>query len=302
MTQRFSPATLLLLVLPPMIWAGNAIVGRLAVPVVPPFTLNLLRWALAFLMLLPLAAWVLKPGSGLWSSWRRFAMLGLFGAGLYNTLQYLALKTSTPINVTLVASSIPILMLGVGWLFYGQSISRRQLAGALLSMIGVLVVLCQGDWRRLTQLHLVPGDIFMLLASLAWAVYSWMLTKQDEPQSIRRDWAAFLLAQSVFGIGWSSVFSVGEWAVTDARIEWGWTLIAALVYVSAVASILAYRCWGLSVARVGPAAAGFFINLTPLFAALMSTLMLGDAPKPFHGLAFLLIVGGIAVSSTQRRT
>lgn len=301
MTQRFSPATLMLLVAPPLIWAGNALVGRLVVPIVPPFTLNLLRWVLAFLMLLPFAAWVLKPGSGLWSSWRRFAVLGLFGAGIYNTLQYLALKTSTPINVTLVASCIPILMLGVGWMFYGQVISRRQIAGALLSMLGVVVVLCQGDWHRLAQLHLVPGDIFMLLAALAWAIYSWMLTRQDEPQHIRRDWAAFLIAQSVFGIGWSSMFSAGEWALTDAHIEWGWSLVAALLYVSLVASILAYRCWGLSVARVGPNIAAFFTNLTPLFAALMSTLLLGDAPKLFHGVAFLLIVGGIVVASLRKR-
>ncbi|MGA0571858.1 DMT family transporter [Variovorax sp. VNK109] len=300
MNQRFTPATLMLLVAPPLIWAGNAMVGRLAVPIVPPFTLNLLRWSLAFIILLPMAAWVLKPGSGLWSSWRRFAVLGLFGAGLYNTLQYLALKTSTPINVTLVASSIPIWMLGIGALFYGQTISRRQIAGAVLSILGVVVVLCQGDWHRLAQVHLVPGDIFMLLASLAWAIYSWLLTKPAEPQNIRSDWAAFLMAQTVFGIGWSSLFSAGEWAVADVHIEWGWALLAALLYVSAVASVLAYRCWGLSVARVGPNIASFFTNLTPLFAALLSTVMLGEAPRLFHGVAFALIVGGIVASSGRK--
>jgi hypothetical protein len=107
-SARLTPTTLLLLLIPPLMWAGNAVVGRLMQGVVPPVTLNFLRWVLAMLMLLPLAGWVLRPGSGLWTHWRRFALLGLLGVGMYNSLQYMALKTSTPLNVTLVASSIPV--------------------------------------------------------------------------------------------------------------------------------------------------------------------------------------------------
>ena len=87
------------------LWAGNAVVGRLVTDLVPPITLNFLRWAVAFVLLLPLGAWVLRRGSGLWSHWKRYAVLGLLGVGCYNALQYLALKTSTPLNVTLVAAS-----------------------------------------------------------------------------------------------------------------------------------------------------------------------------------------------------
>jgi drug/metabolite transporter (DMT)-like permease len=73
--------------------------------------------------------------------------------------------------------------------------------------------------------------------------------------------------------------------------------VAALLYVSLGASIVAYRCWGLGVAQGGPALAAFFGNLTPLFAALLSTVMLGEAPQAYHAAAFALIVGGIAVSA-----
>lgn len=114
MNQRLTPATAALLVIPPLLWAGNAVVGRLVNGLVPPVTLNFLRWVLAFALLLPFAAWVLRRGSGLWTHWRRYALLGLLGVGAYNALQYLALKTSTPINVTLVAASTPIFMLGIG--------------------------------------------------------------------------------------------------------------------------------------------------------------------------------------------
>src|SRR5215207_7525638 len=134
MNQRLTPATALLLTLPPVLWAGNAVVGRLVNGLVPPITLNFLRWALAFALLLPLAGWALRRGSGLWAHWRRFAVLGLLGVGCYNALQYLALTTSTPLNVTLVAASSPVWMLGIGALFFGQQVTARQLAGAVLSI------------------------------------------------------------------------------------------------------------------------------------------------------------------------
>lgn len=300
MNQRLTPATAALLVIPPLLWAGNAIVGRLASGLVPPITLNFLRWALAFALLVPFAYPVLRRDSALWPHWRRYAVLGLLGVGCYNALQYLALKTSTPINVTLVASSTPIFMLVVGRVFFGQAISRRQVAGAVLSIAGVLLVLCRGEWARLAQLHLLPGDVYVLLATLAWAFYSWLLSKPADPPTIRGSWAAFLVAQMVFGLGWSGLFAAGEWATTDTHIVWGWPVAAALFYVALGPSILAYRSYGLGVQRVGPTIASFFSNLTPLFAALMSAAFLGEPPQAFHAVAFVFIVGGIVVSS--RRT
>jgi drug/metabolite transporter (DMT)-like permease len=299
MTQRLTPSTALLLTIPPLLWAGNAVVGRMVNGLVPPITLNFLRWALAFLLLLPLAAPVLRPGSGLWSHWRRYAVLGLLGVGCYNALQYLALKTSTPLNVTLVAASSPVWMLGVGALFFGQRVTARQLLGAVLSIAGVLVVLARGDWQQLLAVRLVAGDVYVLLATAAWAVYSWLLVRPGDPPAIRSNWAAFLLAQIVFGLGWSGLFAGGEWALTDAQIHWGWPLVAALAYVAVGPAIIAYRCWGMGVQRAGPSVAGFFSNLTPLFAALMSAAFLQELPHLYHGIAFALIVGGIVVSSRR---
>ena len=102
MTQRLSPGTAAMLAAAPLLWAGNAVVGRALHTLIAPSTLNFLRWLLAFALLLPLAWQVLRPASGLWPHWRRYAALGLFGIGSYNALQYLALQTSTALNVTLV--------------------------------------------------------------------------------------------------------------------------------------------------------------------------------------------------------
>jgi len=304
MTTRLTARTALLLTIPPLLWAGNAVVGRLMTTEVPPITFNLLRWVMGFALLLPLAAWVVRRDSPLWSHWRRMALLGLLGMGSYNALQYMALKTSTPLNVTLVGSSMPIFMLGLGRLFFGAAISRQQWWGVALSTTGVLTVLTRGDWSQLLTLRLVAGDVLMLLATATWAWYSWLLIKppanQPDPPALRNDWAAWLLAQVVPGLVWSGLFTGVEWAVMPGlEIHWGWPLVAALVYVAVGPSLVAYYCWGNGVAAAGPQAAGFFVNLTPLFAALLSAAVLGELPKVYHGVAFALIVGGIVVSSRK---
>jgi drug/metabolite transporter (DMT)-like permease len=299
MNHRLTLSTAALLTVPPLLWAGNAVVGRLVYPLISPITLNFLRWGLAFFILLPFAAWVLRRGSGLWTHWRRYAWLGLLGIGCYNALQYLALTTSSALNVTLVAASTPVWMLATGTLFFGQRVSQRQIAGALLSVAGVLLVLSRGEWALLMQVRLVPGDLYILVATVGWAFYSWLLVRGDDPPEIRSDWAAFLMAQLVPGLAWSGLFAAGEWAVGEVTLQWGWPLAAALVYVAIGPAILAYRCWGLGVQRVGPTVAGFFANLAPLFAALMSAAFLGELPRLYHALAFLLIVGGIVVSSRR---
>jgi drug/metabolite transporter (DMT)-like permease len=169
MSRGLSLSTFVLLTIPPLMWAGNAVTGRLVNELVPPMTLNLLRWALAFLFLLPLAAGVLKPSSPMWAHWRRFSLLGFLSIGAYNSLQYLALHSSTPLNVTLVAASMPVWMLGLGWLMYGEKVRPRQALGALLSICGVLLVLSRGEWQVLMKVRLVPGDFYVLLATVAWA-------------------------------------------------------------------------------------------------------------------------------------
>lgn len=299
MSQRLTLRSALLLTIPPLLWAGNAIVGRLVHDLVPPVLLNCLRWVIAFFVLLPLAGPVFRREAGLWPHWRRFAVLGLLGIGMYNALQYLALQSSTPINVTLVASGMPVWMLLTGWLFFGVRVSPRQVGGALLSIAGVLLVLARGEWAHLRELHLVAGDLFMILATIAWSLYSWLLTRTTQPAALRADWAGFLLAQVAFGVLWSGGFAAGEWVLGGMPVKWGWPLLAALAYVAVGPAVIAFGCWGKGVQLAGPGIGAFFVNLTPLFTAVMSSAFLGEPPHAYHIAAFALIVGGIVVSARR---
>ncbi len=300
MHRKLTLPAALLLTVPPLLWAGNAVVGRLVTGMVSPITLNLLRWSIAFALLLPLAAPVLRRSSPLWQCWRRFAWLSLLSIGGYNALLYLALNTSTPINVTLVGSITPVWMLLIGRVFFGMRISIKQWLGAGMSICGVLLVLSRGELEVLLQVRLVAGDIYILLASAAWAYYSWMLAHPTtEPPDIRRDWSAFLLAQIALGLVWSALFAGAEWSMGLGHLEWSWPLVVALLFIATGPALIAYRAYGAGVARAGPSIAGFFVNLTPLFTAVLSSAFLGETPHLYHALAFALIVGGIAVSSRR---
>jgi len=302
--------TALLMTVPPLMWAGNAVVGRLMVGHMPPLALNFARWVLAALLLAPLGWHALREWRTLAASWPYLLATGCLGVGAYNALQYMALTTTTPLNVTLIAASTPVWMLAVGAIGFDQRPTANQLAGAALSLAGVALVVSRGSWATLAAVQFVAGDGYILLAAICWALYSWLLA---QPPSVLRPpssatleawgWAGLLLVQTLFGLLAAGAAAAGEatlsqHAAIDGRNAWVW---AALLFVAIGPSIAAYRCWGLGVARGGPALAAFFGNLTPLFATLLSALLLGQLPHGYHVAAFLLVVGGIAVSARTAR-
>ena len=304
---RLTPRLAGLLLLPPLLWAGNAIVGRLIAGSVPPLALNAIRWSLALLVLLVLGRKAIATAEArrqILERWKPLALLGLLGVGAYNALQYMALTTSSAMNVTLIASSMPVWMLAIGAIFYRERPSGRSMLGAVLSLVGVAVVLGRGSLETLAQVQFVAGDLLMLVAILGWATYSWLLAR---PHPLLRGaarpdwgWAEMLLVQTLFGIVFAGAAAGAEAVVVGEPIHWSPWVLLALLYVAIGPAIIAYRSWGLGVAQAGPEIAAFFSNLTPLIAAVLSAAVLGEAPQLYHGVAFVLIVAGIIVSSRRR--
>ena len=287
--------TAFLLTMPPLFWAGNAVFARLLVGDVPPLQLSLLRWLLALAIFLPFA-WrpLWEHRAVLRARWRDVALIGVLGVGLYNTLQYLAVQTSTAVNVTLIAASTPVFALVFGVLFFNEQARRAQWLGAALSIGGVLWVLLRGQPASIAQLSFVPGDLIMIAANVTWALYTWFLRKRrpDLP------FAPFLAAQMLVGSLFVLPLALGEAAV-GADIRWSGTVLLVLAYMALFPSIAAYYCWDRGVTRVGAVVPVHFANLTPLFAALLSTLVLGESPQLYHLIGLALIIGGIHVASRK---
>ena len=178
--MQLTPRLVLMLATPPAMWASNAVVGRLAINSIDPLWLNAIRWMVAFVLLLPLGWAALSTPAAraqIAARWQYLAILGLIGVGAYNALQYMALRTSTPLNVTLIASSSPVWAMVVGALGYKVMPTRLQLIGAVLSLAGVALVMSRGNPAALADIQFVQGDLLMLLAIIGWSIYSWMLAR-----------------------------------------------------------------------------------------------------------------------------
>ena len=284
-----------------LMWAGNAIVGKILVQSSSPVLLNTIRWGVTALILLPFAWRVFGSTSPLWQSSKRFALLSLLGVGSYNVLLYLALKSSTPINVTLIGASMPIWAIVIGALFYKEQPNIKQIIGAVISLIGVTVVIVRGELERLIEIEFVAGDLLMVLATILWGAYSWMLSHPKESTERTWPWSYFLLAQVGFGFCWSLGFAVTEWQLEYSYFTWSWPTALMIIYVIIGPSLIAYRCWGLGVSGAGATVATFFTNLIPLFTAILSTLLLQKPPELFQGVAFALILAGIYLSIQKKK-
>ena len=284
-----------------LMWAGNAIVGKILVQSSSPVLLNTIRWGVTALILLPFAWRVFGSASPLWQSSKRFALLSLLGVGSYNVLLYLALESSTPINVTLIGASMPIWAIVIGALFYKEQPNIKQIIGAVISLIGVTIVIVRGELERLIEIEFVAGDLLMVLATILWGAYSWMLSHPKESTERTWPWSYFLLAQVGFGFCWSLGFAVTEWQLQYSYFTWSWPTVLMIIYVIIGPSLIAYRCWGLGVSGAGATVATFFTNLIPLFTAILSTLLLQKPPELFQGVAFALILAGIYLSIQKKK-
>ncbi|WP_073356144.1 DMT family transporter [Lampropedia hyalina] len=294
-----TPGLLLVLCLPSLFWAGNFIVGRAVSGLVGPVTLSFLRWVLALFFLLPFA---LRPLLRDWQQHRalywqhRWRILGVsvVGVAAFNTLVYTGLRSTTATNGILLNSFIPILIVLLGVLFYGQKLRWSQALGLLVSFAGVLGIILHGDWSRLWNLAFGQGDLIVFAAVTGWAVYTLWL--RGIPPQINR--MALLVVQILLCLLVLLPFFLWEMRAGPVP-QWNGRSLAALAYISIFPSVLAYLLYNHGVAQVGAARAGAFIHLMPVFGAILSVLLLGETLHLYHALGMACILGGIVLSGRR---
>lgn len=293
--RLFSPY--LVMLLPPLFWAGNAVVGRAAVGLVPPIALAFWRWLFAFLLLLPFG---LKGVRRQWPvirrHWRLLCVVAASSVTAYNTFLYVALTTTSAVNATLVSAAIPVAIVALAWGWTGDRVTPRQGLGIVVSLLGVLLVIGRGDAAALLGLRLHPGDLWALAAVGSWAFFSVLLRRH--PTGLE---SLTLLTVQV-GVGTLFVLPLylGELALGR-----GFTPTPAsaglIAYVAVFPSLLAYGLWNIGVVRLGAATAGLYTNLIPVFTAILAVVFLGEDFHWYHAAALALIVAGIGLATRRRR-
>lgn len=281
----------LFLTLTMAIWAGNHILGRWANGLIPPMTLAFLRWSVAALLILPFALPAMRTD---WTVIRanvpRLLLLGFMGSGIYNTLQYIALTETTATNAAILNSWGPVLIVLAGTVLFGDRLRAPQVGGMLVSLMGVAVVVLQGDISRLPTLEFNRGDLVMLFATGVWALYTALLRTRPAISTLSFVGVTYMIAGVVN-------LPLAAWEhVQGLHVQWSGATLAAIAYAAVLASLVAYLFYAHSVETIGPNRTGVFIHLIPLFTSLMAMVLLGEEPAAYHAAGFALILGGVFIA------
>lgn len=285
----------LLLTLCAMSWGANAVAGRLAVGEVSPMLLTCLRWVGVVVLVVVFArATVVAHAAVLRQRWRYLALMGAFGFTLFNVLYYVAAHRTSAINLGILQGAVPVMVLLGSAVVYGTAVRPVQVVGILVTLLGVLVVTTGGRVQGLASLVFNSGDLLMLVACAVYAAYTVALRHRPEVPGM-----AIFGVMSVAAMLSSLPFAAWEalsGAVTPPTPR-GWAVIG---FVIVVPSFIAQLTFMRGVQLVGPARAGVFINLVPVFAAAFSVAVLGERFAFHHALALALVLGGIAIAERGR--
>ena len=296
-SQRHAIDAYFLLALTALCWGGNAVMGRVAVGEISPMALVMARWfGVLLLSLVFLRKGLRNDWPVLRLRWRYVAFMGASGFTIFNALFYVAAHDTTAINIGIVQGSIPIFVMMGTVFIYQARISAMQLVGVLVTLVGVVVIVTGGEMARLLGLAINKGDFIMLLSCLFYSAYALGLRRRPEvsPLSLFAAMAgvAFLIALPLAAV---EALSGGFLWPTPT----GWLVVAL---VTLFPSFLAQILFILGVDRIGPARAGVFVNLVPVFAAGLAVLFLGEAFELYHGAALALVLFGIFLSERYKKS
>lgn len=286
----------LILTFTALLWAGNAIAAKFAVGHVSPFLLTTLRWLFALLILLPFALGPLRKD---WPVIRAnlgyLAFCGMVGFALFNNLLYLAVNHTTAINVAIEQASMPLLVFALNFMFFSIRATPLQLLGFVLTLGGVALTATHGNLLDPSATAGNVGDVYMLIAVFAYALYSVALARKPDIH-----WISFIAVPAFMAFIASIPFSIWE-AHAGRMISpdlQGW---AVVVYVAIFPAIIAQVLWVRGLGAVGSNRGGVFINLVPIFAAGLAVMLLGEAFEFYHAIALVLVIAGVLISQKRAR-
>jgi drug/metabolite transporter (DMT)-like permease len=291
--SSFDLTGLLLLIPPPLFWAGNFVIGRAMHNDIPPMALSFWRWLIAFVVLLPFALRPMRRDLQKYWNYRwRVLSISLAGVVSFNSLVYLGLQSTTAANGLLLNSFTPILIIVFAAIFYRQRLGLTQSGGLVLSFAGVLTIVLQGDWSRLASLSFTHGDLMVFCAMVSWALYTLWL--RGVPADINR--IGLMGIQILLALLVLTPLYAYEREFVAAQI---WTLqsITALAYLGIFPSVFAYVLYNIAVKRVGASKAGLSIHLIPVFGVVLAVLFLNEKVHGYHAVGMVAILAGVACAA-----
>ncbi|MDR3535766.1 MAG: DMT family transporter [Acetobacteraceae bacterium] len=283
-----------LLALANLFWAANIVLGRGLAGKVPPITLAYWRWTGAFVVAFGFA-WphLRRDFPILLRHWKLLLLLAATGIASYNTMSYIGLTGTTALNVLLLQSALPLIIIVWAFLLFGERPSPRQATGVAISLAGVATIAAHGSLQALASLQLNRGDLWIVAAMAVYGIYAVTLRRRPAVHPL-----SFLVA--AMGLGSCMILPFMLWeAAQGATIQGGLPSWLAIAYTAVFPSFIAYLFFNRGVELVGSALAGQSMHLMPLFGSILAVVFLGEALHPYHAAGIALIASGIVLASIR---
>ena len=287
-TRRLADNAYVLLTVTTFMWAANTVAGRLAVGEVSPMALTFLRWIMVVVLLVTLYRGRVVAD---WPILKRhlpyLAAMGIIGYTAFNAMFYVAAHYTGALNMAIIQGTIPVFVFAMAALIHGTRIRLGHALGIAATLVGVLLVVGHGDLGILLHLTFNFGDLLLLIACVGYAGYTLALSRRPKASGI-----SLFAMMALFACVSSVPLVVVEHAL--GALQWptpkGW---AVMVFIAVCPSFLSQLFYMRGVELIGPARAGVFANLVPVFGAVLAVALLGEPFGWYHAAGLVLVIGGI---------
>ena len=284
----------ILLTLVAVFWGGAFVAAKIAVVDIPPVTAAFLRFLLAGAILYPLMRRNGEHPVVKAKDLVGFLLLGFTGIFAYNALFMIGMKTTSAVNGSLIIAANPMVTTLAAGPFLKEKIAPKQIAGALISFIGVALVLTKGSFHNIRSLQFGQGDLLLLVAMFCWSAYALLGKKVMVRFSplVSTTYACLIGAALLLPLAWK--MENGFSSIRQAHLP----ALLAILYMAVFASVLGFVWWYRGITILGASRASAFINLVPLTAMLLS-IAYGEPVNLLQVASCILVMGGIALTSRQ---
>ena len=294
MSKNYTAYTFL--VLATLFWSGNIIVGKFATLFeIPPLSLNFYRWVMVWFILIPFTfKEILHKKNYIKENWLLISFMGIITISTFNSVVYFALNYTQVINAVLMLAGIPAVVMILSLIMNIERANIFQLVGLILSIIGVGTIISNADIQKILSLNFNKGDLWMLVCVLSWSLYSTLLKKK------KFELSQFTFIQLMVTVG--IIFLIPQYFYEKSiglDIPINKFFIAILLYVVIFPAIAAYYCWQKAIELIGPNRSAIFVQLMPLFSALMAILIFREKFQLYHFIGGSFIVTGIYLSNRK---
>ena len=286
----------LLLIFTTIFWSGNFIVGKAAsLYQIPPFSLNFYRWFFAGLILFPFTfKELINKKNYIFKNIGFFIILGISSITIFNSIVYYSLYYTQVISGVLMISTIPVWIIFIASILNIEKTNAFQIIGVGLSLIGVIFIITKADLNLIKNLDFNKGDLSMIVAMFAWAVYSALLKKK------KYEISQLALLQVVIILG--LIFLIPIYFI---EMNLGHLIVLelpfylTLSYVVIFPGLLAFFFWIKGISIIGANRAGVFLHLMPIFGAIMAMIIFDEKFMYYHLLGAIFILAGITLSNKK---